>query len=89
MLSALCPLCRTAGNRHRRKMEETVVLVRQPDGSGPAAGRFAVDIAHQSSSPRLDVASSSTQSSSSQTILFLPGTLRIGPARYFGQDFGP
>ena len=34
----------------------------------------------QSSGPRCAVASSSTQSSSSQVIPFRPGTLRVGPA---------
>ncbi len=42
-----------------------------------------------SSGPRCSVASSSIQSSSSQLMPLRPGTLRVGPARYRGQDFGP
>ena len=44
---------------------------------------------NHSSVERWAVASSSTQSSSSQTIPFRPGTRRVGPALYRGQDFGP
>ena len=48
----------------------------------------AVPCSH-SSAPRWAVASTSTQSSSSHTIPFLPGTLRAGPGRYRGHDLGP
>ena len=43
----------------------------------------------QSSGPLCAVASSSTQSSSSQVVPPRPGTLRVGPARWNGQLFGP
>ena len=60
---------------------------RTPAGSA-AASCYAAPRCH-SSAARWAVASSSTQSSSSHTMPFLPGTLRVGPGWCRGHDLGP
>jgi hypothetical protein len=69
------------GSVLKRATHNLTVYGRKPEAKRPRV-LFLSEAADQphSSGPRCAVASSSTQSSSSYTMPFLPGTLRVGPA---------
>jgi len=69
---------------------ERETLIRHPLNRSAAFRLCCTQLAMaQSCGPLCAVASSSTQSSSSHDMPFRPSTLRVGPARYSAQFFGP